>query len=313
MGDGGWSTPSTCQVSDWVTGRSWPWAVVIPHGFSEETAMRSNIRTGVLCGLAAMVVATVPLLLATAAPAWASAPSNDDISNATVITNLPFHDTVDMSQATWDPATDQSFCSGNGLQSVWYEFTPTSSEQVAFDPSPSNQVMAIDVFTGSPGALSFVGCGQGGDGFRGGFILNATGGTTYWIMASPICCGSSFSTLDLWVYLAVPLQATFSVTGGRVDLGGNAAITGTLDCVGTVPTGVGISGSVRQSVGRLSSVSGDFATTTPCGSAAGWSALAQPTAGKFTGGPATVNSTMAACNIVGCATMTTTTVIKLRG
>jgi hypothetical protein len=173
--------------------------------------------------------------------------------------------------------------------------------------------MAIDVFTGSPGALSFVGCGEGGDGMPGGFILNATGGTTYWIMASPNCFGSCVSTLDLWVYLAVPPQATVSVTGGTVDQGGNATITGKLDCVGTVPTGVGISGSVRQSVGRLSSVSGDFATTTTCGSALAWNALAQPTAGKFTGGHATVNSGASACNIVGCATPSTTAVIKLRG
>ncbi len=274
--------------------------------------MRSNIRNRVLNRLAVVVVATVPLLVATAGVAWASAPTNDDISNATVITNVPFHDTVDMSQATWDSATDQSFCFGNGLQSVWYEFTPTSSEHVAFDPSPSNQVMAIDVFTGSPGALSFVGCGNGGDGMPGGFILNATGGTTYWIMASPGCCVSS-PTLNLWVYLAVPPQATFSVTGGKVDQGGNATITGKLDCVGTVPGGVGISGSVRQSVGRLSSVSGDFATTTPCGSALAWNALAQPTAGKFTGGPATVNSGAGACNLAGCASPSITAVIKLRG
>ena len=275
--------------------------------------MRSKIRNRVARRLVVVVVVTVPLLVATAGVAWASAPSNDDISNATVITNVPFHDTVDMSQATWDPATDQDFCSGNGLQSVWYEFTPASSERIAVDPSASSDIMAVDVFTGSPGALSFVGCGRGGDGFPGGFVLNATGGTTYWIMATPNCCTLSSSALNLWVYLAVAPQATFNVTGGTVDRGGNATITGKLDCAGTVPSGVGISGSVRQSVGRLSSVSGDFATTTTCGSTLAWSALAQPTAGKFTGGPATVNSGASACNIVGCATLSATAVIKLRG
>jgi len=276
--------------------------------------MRSNTNTRVLLRLAAMLAATVPLLMATAAPASASAPSNDDISNATVITSLPFHDTVDMSQATFAP-TDQSFCGGQA-QSVWYEFTPTSNEQVAFDPSPSNQVMAIDVFTGPPGALSFVGCAQGGSDFPHGFILNATGGTTYWIMASPICC-VSVPTLDLSVYLAVPPQATLTVTSGTVDRGGNVTVTGTLDCVGTVPTGATISGNIRQPVNRLHSVTADYATTAICARAQPWTAFAQPPAGKFVRGhtSATINAASSVCNIVGCSTPTptsTTAVIKLR-
>jgi hypothetical protein len=277
--------------------------------------MRSNIRARVLSRLAVVLAATVPLLVATTAPAWASAPPNDDISNATVITSLPFHDTVDMSQATF-ASTDVSFCDGSA-HSVWYSFTPASSEQVALDPSASPGTTAVDVFTGSPGALSFVGCGFGGGFFgTGGFILSATGGTTYWIMAST-CCGGPAPTLDLWVYLAVPPQATLSVTGGTVDQAGNATITGTLDCTGTTPTGAGVSGTVRQPVGRRSSVSGNFATTvTTCARAQPWTALAQPTAGRFVGGPATVNATSFVCNLVGCSTPTptsTTAVVSLRG
>src|SRR5438309_5559798 len=152
--------------------------------------MRSWVSTPFLYRLAAAMVATVPLLVAGAAPAAAAAPPNDEIGNAAVITSLPFHDTVDISQATWNSSTDLS-CSGNRLQSVWYTFTPANSEKVAFDPSASNGAITIDAFTGSPGALNFVGCGEGGfSGFsNGGFILNASGGTQYWIMASTICCG----------------------------------------------------------------------------------------------------------------------------
>jgi hypothetical protein len=274
--------------------------------------MRSNLRTRVLYRLAATLAAIVPLLVVTAAPASALPPSNDDISNATVIASLPLRDTLDISQATFDASTDSSFCFGQD-HSVWYSFTPANSEQVAFDPSASNGLIAIDVFTGSPGALSFVGCGQGGfSGFNNsGFILNATGGTTYWIMASTVCCVPA-PNLDLSVYLAVAPQATLSVTGGTFDLGGNATIAGTLDCVGTAPNGAAVTGSVRQSVGRLSSVSADFATTAPCARALGWTALAQPSAGKFVGGPATVNATATVCNIVGCARPSTTVVVTLR-
>ncbi len=162
-----------------------------------------------------MLAVIMPLLMATAAPASASPPSNDDINNATVIASLPFRDVVDLSEATFDFSTDSSFCSGRD-HSVWYSFTPADSERVAFDPSASNQMIAIDVFTGSPGALSFVGCGQGGPAgfFNGGFILNATGGTTYWIMASPICC-VPVPTLDLSVYLAVAPQPPLAWTAAR--------------------------------------------------------------------------------------------------
>jgi len=275
--------------------------------------MRSKLRNRVPWRLAAMLAAIMPLVVATAAPASASSPSNDDIGNATVITSLPFRDVVDLSAATWDFSTDTSYCYGRA-NSVWYSFTPASSEKIAFDPSPSNQITAIDVFTGSPGALTFIGCGQGGAfGYStGGFILNATGGTTYWIMASPICCVPA-PTLDLSVYLAAAPQATLSVAGGTVDRGGNATVTGTLDCVGNVPLGARLSGSVRQSVGRLSSVTADFATTTPCARTARWTALAQPSAGKFVGGPATVNVTATVCNIVGCALPSATAVVTLRG
>lgn len=277
--------------------------------------MRSHIRTRIFGRLAVTLAAAGALVVVAAAPALASAPPNDDISNATAITSLPFNDVVpDMTLATFDPATDQSLCGGQ-QQSVWYQFTPASDEKVAFDPSLSSDFVAVDVFTGSPGALTFVGCGQGGlEGFAGaGFALNAIGGTTYWIMVSSACCIFEGS-LNLWVYLDVPPQATISVNSpGAVDLGGNATISGTLDCAGTVPAGVSVSGTVRQSVGRLNSVTGSFATTVACGKGVTWTALAQPTAGKFTGGAATVNVAASACNVAGCTQPSTTAVIKLKG
>src|SRR6185437_1357942 len=267
--------------------------------------------------LAAVLVAALPLLLVTAGPASASAPSNDDISNATVITGLPFSDTADMSQATF-AATDVSSCFGN-TASVWYEFTPATSEKVAFDPGPSTAEIAIDVFTGSPGALSPVGCGSGcncDDSGGGGFILNAIGGTTYWIMASTIF---TFGTpiLGLEVYLAMPPQATLTVTGGAVDKAGNAMITGTFDCVGTITSGAPLAGTVTQPVGRLKSVTANFAATTTCARAQSWTALAQPGTGKFAGGAATVNvappTSFSMCNLVGCTDPSATAVIKLKG
>jgi hypothetical protein len=100
---------------------------------------------------------------------------------------------------------------------------------------------------------------------------------------------------------------------GTVDHGGNATISGTLDCTGTAPTGASVSGTVRQSVGRLNSVTASFATTIACGKGLTWTALAQPTTGKFTGGAVTVNVAASVCNVAGCAQPSTTAVIKLKG
>jgi hypothetical protein len=263
--------------------------------------------------LAALLIVTVAMLVTIGGAASASPPSNDDINSATAITELPMHDVVDLSQATWDYAVDSSQCSGLD-HSVWYSFTPANDVRVAFDPSASyQQPIAIDVFTGTPDALSFVGCGQGWYWNTSGYILDATAGTTYWIMASPICCAPQ-PILDLHVYPAHAPQATFTVQAGTVDQGGNVAITGTIDCVGIAPVGARISGDVRQAVGRLDSVTATFDTTAPCSGHQTWTALAQPEAGRFVGGPATINANASACNAVGCsAYLSTTTVLRFRG
>ena len=132
-------------------------------------------------------------------------------------------------------------------------------------------------------------------------------------MVSSACCILS-GNIDLSVYPAVPPQATISVDGsGAVDHGGNAAIAGTLDCAGTIPGGLSVSGTVRQSVGHLNSVTASFTTTIACGPHQTWTALAQPVAGKFTGGAVTVNVAAFGCNLAGCAQPGTTSVIKLKG
>jgi hypothetical protein len=258
-----------------------------------------------------MLAAAASVLVATAGPALASAPSNDDISNATVVTNLPFNDIVDLTQATNAPGDPFSFC-GGGAHTVWYQFTPAASGTYVFDPTASGgQAVSLDAFTGSPGALTFVGCGQGGPDDNGGLILNATAGTTYWIMGSTFA-GASATTLDLWVYPSAPPQATITVTDVKVDQAGNANITGTLNCTGVVPNPISISGSLTQPIGRKSSVSGGISASGTCAQGQTWSALVQPTVGKFAGGAATANfGNTFVCNLSGCSAPIPTIVIKL--
>ena len=274
--------------------------------------MRSRLPVWSLCRLAVVLVAAVPALLLSAGTAAAAAPSNDEISAATEIGQLPFFDAVDLSQATWNFSTDSSFCTFNQSQSVWYTFTPPTDQTVAFDTSASPSFLAVDVLTGSPGALTQVGCGGPRMSGGSGLVLNLIGGTQYWVMVSPGCCGAQPTAfLRLAVYPAVAPQATISATGGSKDQGGNATINGTVDCTGIVVAPTQLTGNVRQSVGRLSSVTADFSTPTSCAPGLTWQALAQPAAGKFVGGPVTVNATVQLCNLAGCSTPSTTAVIRL--
>jgi hypothetical protein len=275
---------------------------------------RPGRRTRAAARLAAAFSASLALLVAAAGPALAAGPPpNDDISNAIVITSLPFHHAENITQATFDPSTDPTDCYTGQPQTVWYKFTPARSQEVVFDPTLSTEDMEVGIYTGSPGALSLVACGTGGSGDHGGAFLAAASGTTYWIMVSAGCCLGPPIVLHLWVYRDVPPRATMSVTRATVDSGGNVTVSGTLDCTGAVPGGAAITGTVRQPVRRLHSVHAPYTAATACAGTQTWTALAQPKAGKFVTGHtnATINATTNPCNLAGCATVHTVQVIRL--
>ncbi len=257
-------------------------------------------------GIGALLVAATAI--ANASLAWGATPLNDEFSSATVISSLPFQDRMpDLSQATWNPSTDQSNCGGFS-DSLWYQITPTTSGPIAFDIAGSSNFEEVtDVFTGTPGSLTNIGCGQVG------MIVNVTAGTTYWIMASDPCCTTGGS-LNFTVYPAVAPQATFTVNStGTVDRGGNALISGTVNCTGFIPNPSSVTGNVRQVYKRINSITANFTATSGCSGAQTWSALAQPTTGGFAQGYATVNASASFCNLAGCANPSgITEVIRLK-
>jgi hypothetical protein len=163
----------------------------------------------------------------------------------------------------------------------------------------------VGVYSGSPGALSLVACGQGGLDDNAGVFMEVASGTTYWIMVTPGCCIQSI-ILNLSVYRDVSPRATMSVTSATVDQGGNVTVSGTLDCNGPAPGGVVIKGTIRQPVGRLHSVTARYTADTVCD-------RTQPHAGKFVVGhtDATIDAATNVCNLVGCASVSTTKVIRL--
>ncbi|HEY6416052.1 MAG TPA: hypothetical protein VIX41_07430 [Acidimicrobiales bacterium] len=104
---------------------------------------------------------------AVAAPAAAAAPPPNDASeNATVVSALPFTDTLDTTEATIGPG-DAAGSAACGLsaplpKSVFYRYTAPVDQVVSIDVSQSTYAAAVGVLTGEPSACvtTFLGIGS---------------------------------------------------------------------------------------------------------------------------------------------------------
>jgi hypothetical protein len=124
--------------------------------------------------LVAVGVAGLLFALLNVPPALAQ-PANDDFDSATVITALPFTDSVSTSEAT--TAFDDPFCDGND-HSVWYSFTATKDTVIQADTFGSDYNPTLSVYTGSRGSLSQIAC----ESFSGQVSFAVTADTTYFFM-----------------------------------------------------------------------------------------------------------------------------------
>jgi hypothetical protein len=91
-----------------------------------------NSREFGLCRRRLGLVTILVLLIGWTGSAAAAPPSNDEITTATVITTLPFSESLDIRDATADPA--DGGCGGSDdLATVWYTFTPVVDMVVRVD------------------------------------------------------------------------------------------------------------------------------------------------------------------------------------
>jgi PKD repeat protein len=108
-------------------------------------------------------------------------PSNDNFTNATPTSAVPFTDTVNLSAATTQPS-EPTACLG--LQNtVWYSFTPATTQSVTLRTDQYGA--GVGVYTGtSLTNLSQVACNYAGQ----PALLQALAGTTYYIQVGAWCC-----------------------------------------------------------------------------------------------------------------------------
>ncbi|HEY5990671.1 MAG TPA: hypothetical protein VIV12_30400 [Streptosporangiaceae bacterium] len=149
-------------------------------------------------------------------------PTNDDFDNPTVVTALPFTDSVFTGGAT--TAADDPSCAGNE-HSVWYAFTPTQDTPIRADTSGSDYATSLGVYTGSRGALNQVACASS----PAQVSFNASANTTYFFMVA----GSPGGTLVFNVTEGPPANDEIS---GATPLTLNTTVTQDTTLATTAPT-----------------------------------------------------------------------------
>jgi hypothetical protein len=262
-------------------------------------------------------IITVGLAMAAlvgAPPAWAAPPPNDTFGGATVISTLPFSDTVDTTQATTDAddAEANADCGAPATEaSVWYSFTESTDSSRTADVSGSDYSAGVIVVTGAPGSFSVVTCGAGT------VVFDTTAGQTYRLLAFDDTPGAgNGGTLQFSLSEAPPppeVHLTVDPTGRFNANTGVATVTGTFTCSNASEAGVFT--FLSQQVGRFT-ISGaeDTFGLAPCdGAAHPWSANVHPFDGKFKGGKARVEADISACDGGQCGSDQVTRTIQLRG
>jgi hypothetical protein len=120
--------------------------------------------------------------------AFASAPTNDNFADATIVGAFPFSDSVDITQATSEPG-ESTGCAGSG-RTVWYTFTAAASGVVTVNPAASTFFDAmVNVYSssGAPslGSLTLIACNSS----NSAASFAAEAGATYYVQASDYYTG----------------------------------------------------------------------------------------------------------------------------
>ena len=209
-----------------------------------------------------------------ASPALAQAPPNDDFNSATVISALPFTDSVSTVDAT--PASDDPpNCAGNG-PTVWYSFTPSANLRVDANTFGSDYDTTLSVYTGSRGSLTQIACNDDSQGVQSEVVFDAVAGTTYYLMVGAYLSGPGGNLVFNVVEPQPPPQVTsFNIDRSGSVVNGSATVRGTISCSRDTIANVYI--SLSQVFSRRLVASGSAYFQMSCPAAGGrWSAVISP-------------------------------------
>ena len=254
----------------------------------------------VLVGLAALAFVSL---------AVAAVASNDDIAQATTITDLPFVHTVSLAEAT--EAAGDLDCSGlEETHTVWYRVTPKNDMQLGLRTvSQDGTEVTTTIASGQAGSLTQLQCS-----FNQTQRLDATAGTSYYVQLAT--AGTDPGPLVEFSVTPVEPLAVRITLSKTVSLdAGTATVSGTLHCSRTTPPGseTVLQGTLDQATTRGWLVPVHFASgcsKTPMR----WRTTVHVLSGPgFVTGQAELRGTGFACDAFVCAEPTTEAVTaKLR-
>lgn len=202
------------------------------------------------------------LSLLTMPAAFAVVPPNNGFNGATVISSLPFGDSLDTTDAT--RAADDPDCSGaRDGHTVWYSFTPSSDMDVAANTFGSDYDTTLSAYSGDRSALTQLACSDDAEGLQSAILFPALAGVTYHLMVASFD-NRPGGAMELSVVVAPP-PVRLGVTiarNGAVGADGVAWIHGRLTCSRRADP-VDLLGSVRQQR-RTGVTLGYFARSVTC-------------------------------------------------
>ena len=241
---------------EWVGGCNWTceWDGDRTLGFTAEVGQSYYILVSASNGDGGNLVLTVD---------GAGPPANDSVADALVIPALDYHGALDTLCATWDEPTPAGSCWG-WARNVWYKLTLPANRFVRVSTEGSSYWAPIEVYIGSPGALSRITCNSPVVEFR------APEGQPCYIMISGQGGNLVLDVQDLGP--ALDIEAL--VKGGTVNSKtGAATINGVVQC--NKPVLVRLNGELRQRLGRGTIISAGFDKEFACspGEATPWSVV----------------------------------------
>ncbi|MEW6206657.1 MAG: hypothetical protein AB1509_07530 [Chloroflexota bacterium] len=169
--------------------------------------MNAKLDKGLRIGLFLLIL-LVSLGLDRPKGVYAAAPSHDDFINAKVIDSITYVDlNVDVREATpqYNPLNNTVVIPGDGSDpdnvgpcvgtnppralnvgsnTVWYKYTPNTTESISVDTTGSNYDTYIAVWTGTPGSLNLVKCNDEDDNGYSTLSFIANTGITYYIQVA---------------------------------------------------------------------------------------------------------------------------------
>jgi hypothetical protein len=216
-------------------------------------------------------------------------PSHDTIEGATVVTKLPFTDTVDISTATAGPEDQGGGCFFGASTTVWYRYTPAADVLVDLTTAGSDFDTTLEVFTGN---RTFVDCDDEGGGFNTSrLIVPLAAGQEYLIRAAGYF--ENTGTLVLSMSEFVPIEVTVAIGDtGRLTPGGRAVVDVTVAC--NRPADVHLFYDGRQAIGPAT-LTGTARRVVHCRREVRESVRLDPATGAFLPGLLDVGYSVTAC------------------